>query len=87
MEQKGKILDFIHFLLLLCNSEDLDHQTVFHLQAFTSASQGFLNCLVYGWTRLLRHGPALSQRVHAQTPLLHAKKHRSSYQSLCGAAG
>ncbi|XP_061574113.1 transmembrane protein 116 [Cololabis saira] len=42
-------------------------------QAFTSASQGFLNCLVFGWTRagLRRAGrTALRRDVDTQTPLL-----------------
>ncbi|XP_038568300.1 transmembrane protein 116-like isoform X2 [Micropterus salmoides] len=53
-------------------------------QAFTSASQGFLNCLVYGWTRahLRRAGRrVLSRDVDTQTPLLRAQKKRS-YQTL-----
>ncbi|XP_075897469.1 transmembrane protein 116-like, partial [Nelusetta ayraudi] len=56
-------------------------------QAFTSASQGFLNCLVYGWTRLLRRGPAPSREADNQTPLLRAQKKKSSsssYQALSG---
>ncbi|KAM9852013.1 transmembrane protein 116 [Aulostomus maculatus] len=53
-------------------------------QAFTSASQGFLNSLVYGWTRvhLCRAGRAvLSQDMNTQTPLLRSQKKRS-YQTL-----
>ncbi|XP_044062776.1 transmembrane protein 116 isoform X3 [Siniperca chuatsi] len=53
-------------------------------QAFTSASQGFLNCLVYGWTRarLRRAGRrVLSRDVDTQTPLLRSQKKRS-YQTL-----
>ncbi|XP_073341828.1 transmembrane protein 116 [Pagrus major] len=53
-------------------------------QAFTSASQGFLNCLVYGWTRarLRRAGMrVLSRDVDTQTPLLRAQKTRG-YQTL-----
>ncbi|XP_048858604.1 transmembrane protein 116 isoform X1 [Brienomyrus brachyistius] len=46
------------------------------LQAFTSASQGLLNCLVYGWTQ--RHFRTLKRRgmrdVDTQTPLLRAQK-------------
>ncbi|XP_053183675.1 transmembrane protein 116 [Scomber japonicus] len=54
-------------------------------QAFTSASQGFLNCLVYGWTRgLLRRAgrTALSRDVDTQTPLLRSQKTRN-YKTLC----
>ncbi|XP_044214936.1 transmembrane protein 116 [Thunnus albacares] len=54
-------------------------------QAFTSASQGFLNCLVYGWTcGLLRRAgrTVLSRDVDTQTPLLRSQKKRS-YQTLC----
>ncbi|XP_056237168.1 transmembrane protein 116 [Seriola aureovittata] len=58
---------------------------VFYIsQAFTSASQGFLNCLVYGWTRArLRQAgrTALSRDVDTQTPLLQSQKKRS-YQAL-----
>lgn len=57
---------------------------VFCPQAFTSASQGFLNCLVYGWTRarLRRAGrTVLSRDVDTQTPLLRSQKKRS-YQAL-----
>ncbi|KAF3692455.1 Transmembrane protein 116 [Channa argus] len=52
-------------------------------QAFTSASQGFLNCLVYGWTHahLRRAGrTVLSRDVDTQTPLLRSQKR--SYQAL-----
>ncbi|XP_060890473.1 transmembrane protein 116 [Labrus mixtus] len=55
-------------------------------QAVTSASQGFLNSLVYGWTRapLCRaRRRVLSRDVDTQTPLLRAqKKKRRSYQTL-----
>ncbi|XP_028986366.1 transmembrane protein 116 [Betta splendens] len=52
-------------------------------QAFTSASQGFLNCLVYGWTgaRLRGAGRTVLRRdVDTQTPLLRWQKR--SYQAL-----
>lgn len=59
-------------------------------QAFTSASQGFLNCLVYGWTPLRRRGPAPSREADTQTPLLRAQKEKrrssSSYQALSSTA-
>ncbi|KAJ8380306.1 hypothetical protein SKAU_G00010840 [Synaphobranchus kaupii] len=46
------------------------------LQAFTSASQGLLNCLVYGWTQ--QHFRTLSSSavrdVNTQTPLLRSQK-------------
>ncbi len=57
---------------------------VFCPQAFTSASQGFLNCLVYGWTcaHLRRAGRrVLSRDMDTQTPLLRSQKKRS-YQTL-----
>ncbi|XP_036383576.1 transmembrane protein 116 [Megalops cyprinoides] len=45
-------------------------------QAFTSASQGLLNCLVYGWTQ--QHFRSLNRSavrdVNTQTPLLRAQK-------------
>ncbi|XP_054478187.1 transmembrane protein 116 [Anoplopoma fimbria] len=53
-------------------------------QASTSASQGFLNCLVYGWTRgrLRRAGRrVLSRDRDTQTPLLRSQK-KTSYQTL-----
>ncbi|XP_059194901.1 transmembrane protein 116 [Centropristis striata] len=53
-------------------------------QAFLSASQGFLNSLVYGWTRApLRQAGrrVLSRDVDTQTPLLRAQK-KKSYQTL-----
>ncbi|XP_024114399.1 transmembrane protein 116 isoform X1 [Oryzias melastigma] len=49
-------------------------------QALTSASQGFLNCLVYGWTsvHLRRVGlTALTRDANPQTPLLQSQKTRS----------
>uniref|UniRef100_A0A3B3Y8B0 Uncharacterized protein n=1 Tax=Poecilia mexicana TaxID=48701 RepID=A0A3B3Y8B0_9TELE len=49
-------------------------------QAFTSASQGFLNCLVYGWTRLHLRRAGLSffsRDVDTQTPLLRSQQTRS----------
>ncbi|XP_037532610.1 transmembrane protein 116 [Nematolebias whitei] len=53
-------------------------------QALTSASQGFFNCLVYGWTRvhLRRTGlTALSWDVDSQSPLLRSQQTRS-YKTL-----
>ncbi|XP_047196880.1 transmembrane protein 116 [Hippoglossus stenolepis] len=53
-------------------------------QTFTSASQGFLNCLVYGWmhTSLRRAGRSiLSRDVDTQTPLLSSQK-KKNYQAL-----
>ncbi|AWO96206.1 putative transmembrane protein 116-like [Scophthalmus maximus] len=53
-------------------------------QAFTSASQGFLNCLVYGWThtRLRRVGrTGQSRDMDTQTPLLRSQK-KKNYQAL-----
>ncbi|XP_042561614.1 transmembrane protein 116 isoform X2 [Clupea harengus] len=48
------------------------------LQAFTSASQGLLNCLVYGWTQ--QHFRSLStgtkRDADTQTPLLRSQKGR-----------
>lgn len=45
---------------------------------------------MYGWTRLLRRGPAPSREADTQTPLLRAQKKKSSssssYQALSGAA-
>ncbi|KAK9514482.1 hypothetical protein VZT92_027947 [Zoarces viviparus] len=53
-------------------------------QAFTSASQGFLNCLVFGWTRGRLHRAGrrvLSRDRDTQTPLLRTQK-KTSYQTL-----
>ncbi|KAF7644081.1 hypothetical protein LDENG_00228120 [Lucifuga dentata] len=53
-------------------------------QAFTSASQGFFNCLVYGWkhTRFRHVRTVLSQDVDTQTPLLQCQKKKRGYQTL-----
>ncbi|XP_027001551.1 transmembrane protein 116 [Tachysurus fulvidraco] len=56
------------------------------LQAFTSGSQGLLNCLVYGWTqqhfRNLCSGTMLD--ADTQTPLLRSQK--KSYNNLCSSS-
>ncbi|ROL44391.1 Transmembrane protein 116 [Anabarilius grahami] len=56
------------------------------LQAFTSASQGLLNCLVYGWTQ--QHFRSLSSSTlrdaNTQTPLLRSQKR--NYAALRSAA-
>ncbi|XP_052412745.1 transmembrane protein 116 [Carassius gibelio] len=57
------------------------------LQAFTSASQGLLNCLVYGWTQ--QHFRSLSssstlRHNETQTPLLRSQKR--NYAALKSAA-
>ncbi|XP_030013716.1 transmembrane protein 116 [Sphaeramia orbicularis] len=57
--------------------------TLYILQALTSASQGFLNCLVYGWTRGSLRGVSrtvLCRDTDTQTPLLRSQKTRG-YQS------
>ena len=48
------------------------------LQAFTSPSQGSLNCLLYGWTQhRVRSLKAMEKHdVDTQTPLLRAQKER-----------
>jgi len=58
-------------------SEHQNLQCVLCLQAFTAASQGFLNCLVYGWTRGRR---VVSRDEDTQTPLLRSQRGRS-YQT------
>ncbi|KAI4791242.1 hypothetical protein KUCAC02_034120, partial [Chaenocephalus aceratus] len=53
-------------------------------EAFSSPSQGFLNCLLYGWTRArLRCGgtSVFCRDVDTQTPLLSSQKKRS-YRTL-----
>ncbi|XP_041059097.1 transmembrane protein 116 isoform X1 [Carcharodon carcharias] len=52
------------------------------LQAFTAASQGLLNCIVYGWTqRTLQYVRQKARRdVDTQTPLLRSQKR--SYSSM-----
>uniref|UniRef100_UPI00398F7F33 transmembrane protein 116 isoform X2 n=1 Tax=Pristiophorus japonicus TaxID=55135 RepID=UPI00398F7F33 len=56
------------------------YAALYILQAFTAASQGLLNCIVYGWTqRMLRYMRQKACRdVDTQTPLL-----RSQKQSYC----
>ncbi|KAK5861648.1 hypothetical protein PBY51_017107 [Eleginops maclovinus] len=52
-------------------------------EAFSTASQGFFNCLLYGWTgaRMRRGGRAMFCRdVDTQTPLLRSQKR--SYRTL-----
>uniref|UniRef100_A0A672F312 Si:ch211-157p22.10 n=1 Tax=Salarias fasciatus TaxID=181472 RepID=A0A672F312_SALFA len=52
-------------------------------QAFTSASQGFLNSLVYGWTRVqLRRSGHGCRDADTQTPLLRAQKDSRTYRTL-----
>ncbi|KAL4601653.1 transmembrane protein 116 isoform X1, partial [Arapaima gigas] len=52
------------------------------LQAFTSASQGLLNCLVYGWTQqqFCSLSRGAMRDVDTQTPLLRSQK--KSYAAL-----
>ncbi|KAL0192107.1 hypothetical protein M9458_010403, partial [Cirrhinus mrigala] len=56
--------------------------------AFTSASQGLLNCLVYGWTqqhfRSLSGGSTTVRDADTQTPLLRSQ--RRNYATLHSAA-
>uniref|UniRef100_A0A3Q0SD16 Transmembrane protein 116 n=1 Tax=Amphilophus citrinellus TaxID=61819 RepID=A0A3Q0SD16_AMPCI len=69
---------------LVKNVQNHWRDCVLCLQALTSASQGFLNCLVYGWTRvhLRRAGRSvLSRDMDTQTPLLRAQRNRG-YQTL-----
>ncbi|XP_053743582.1 transmembrane protein 116 [Synchiropus splendidus] len=57
-------------------------QILYMWQAVAASSQGFLNCLVYGWThaRLRRVGRmVLSRDADTQTPLLRAQKTRTGY--------
>ncbi|KAM4600394.1 transmembrane protein 116 [Polymixia lowei] len=63
--------------------QGLEGVVLYIIQAFTSASQGFFNCLVYGWTH--RHfrsatRKALSRDADTQTPLLRSQKRH--YQTL-----
>nr|XP_015221645.1 PREDICTED: transmembrane protein 116 [Lepisosteus oculatus]XP_015221646.1 PREDICTED: transmembrane protein 116 [Lepisosteus oculatus] len=60
--------------------------TLYILQALTSASQGLLNCFVYGWTqRLFRFMKKRATRdADTQTPLLRAQK--KSYAALVSTA-
>uniref|UniRef100_A0A8C6NRS9 Transmembrane protein 116 n=1 Tax=Nothobranchius furzeri TaxID=105023 RepID=A0A8C6NRS9_NOTFU len=54
------------------------------LQALTAASQGFLNCLVYGWTCAHLRRASLKfflRDVDTQTPLLRSQRSKG-YQSL-----
>ncbi|XP_053329217.1 transmembrane protein 116 [Spea bombifrons] len=75
--------------LTLCKLVDQDgksedYRVLYFFQAFTSISQGFLNCLAYGWThQMLR---CLKQNsfhdVETQTPLLRSqKRHYASTQT------
>ncbi|XP_066510467.1 transmembrane protein 116-like [Hoplias malabaricus] len=71
--------------MMLFKPEDVEGRVgvvLYILQAFTSASQGLLNCLVYGWTQ--QHFRSLSsvgtRDADTQTPLLRAQKR--SYAAL-----
>ncbi|XP_072444068.1 transmembrane protein 116 isoform X1 [Chiloscyllium punctatum] len=58
------------------------YAVLYILQAFTAASQGLLNCIVYGWTqRTLRYMRQKARRdIDTQTPLLRSQK--QSYSSM-----
>ncbi|XP_007490100.1 transmembrane protein 116 isoform X2 [Monodelphis domestica] len=52
------------------------HMALYVLQALTAASQGLLNCGVYGWTqhRLYRFRREVQRDADTQTPLLRSQK-------------
>ncbi|XP_067862079.1 transmembrane protein 116 [Heptranchias perlo] len=62
-------------LLIPINVASL-YVVLYVLQAFTAASQGLLNCIVYGWTqRMLQYMQQKARRdVDTQTPLLRSQK-------------
>lgn len=68
-------------VLILFNLQEapLLYVILYLLQAFTAPSQGWLNCLLYGWTQQrLRTLTALEKRdVDTQTPLLRSQKQKS----------
>ena len=66
-QEKGVILLYVYWLIPSLSV---------HPQAFSSASQGLLNSLVYGWTQsTFRSASKASLRdVDTQTPLLQSQK-------------
>ncbi|XP_068101816.1 transmembrane protein 116 [Hyperolius riggenbachi] len=63
------------------------YRCFYYIQAFTAVSQGFINCLAYGWTQQMLN--RLKQRgwrdVDTQTPLLRSQKkqYASTQVSTC----
>ncbi|KAK9973983.1 hypothetical protein ABG768_022096 [Culter alburnus] len=75
--------------MMLANPDVIEGRmgvVLYVIQAFTSASQGLLNCLVYGWTQ--QHFRSLSSSAvrdaNTQTPLLRSQKR--NYAALRSAA-
>ncbi|KAJ8394337.1 hypothetical protein AAFF_G00047440 [Aldrovandia affinis] len=68
-------------IVTLFNLQELQvvHFVLYILQAFTSASQGLLNCFVYGWTQQrFRSLKTMEQRdAGTQTPLLRSQKQKT----------
>ncbi|NWX85937.1 TM116 protein, partial [Nothoprocta pentlandii] len=63
-------------LKLIVSASNKVYMALFILQALTAASQGLLNCLVYGWTQhvLLSLKRSACRDVDTQTPLLRSQK-------------
>ncbi|NWI99239.1 TM116 protein, partial [Crypturellus undulatus] len=63
-------------LKLIVSANNKVYMALFILQALTAASQGLLNCLVYGWTQhvLLSLKRGACRDVDTQTPLLRSQK-------------
>ncbi|KGL75908.1 Transmembrane protein 116, partial [Tinamus guttatus] len=63
-------------LKLIASANNKVYMALFILQALTAASQGLLNCLVYGWTQhvLLALKRGACRDVDTQTPLLRSQK-------------
>ncbi|XP_062874397.1 transmembrane protein 116 [Trichomycterus rosablanca] len=79
VEQDHTASAIILAILMLIKPEEVDGSvgvTLYILQAFTSASQGLLNCLVYGWTQ--QHFRSVNRAAvrdaDTQTPLLRSQK-------------
>uniref|UniRef100_A0A670ZRW0 Transmembrane protein 116 n=1 Tax=Pseudonaja textilis TaxID=8673 RepID=A0A670ZRW0_PSETE len=68
------------FILGIVKLARIDHASVYMalyvLEALTASSQGFLNCVVYGWTQHMFHcvKRKACRDVDTQTPLLRSQK-------------
>ncbi|KAG7476625.1 hypothetical protein MATL_G00084910 [Megalops atlanticus] len=72
---------FLLAFMILFNLQEVDtmYVVLYILQAFTCASQGLVNCVVYGWAQhRIRSMKAMEQRdADTQTPLLRSQKTRN----------
>uniref|UniRef100_A0A8C7E6I2 Transmembrane protein 116 n=1 Tax=Naja naja TaxID=35670 RepID=A0A8C7E6I2_NAJNA len=68
---------FILGVVKLARTDNVSlYMTLYVLEALTASSQGFLNCVVYGWTQHMFHcvKRKACRDVDTQTPLLRSQK-------------